>query len=948
MLPSFPDAARDEVARLVKKFKALSAPARRGMNEAQTRQGYILPLFVALGWDISNISEVTPEEKVSRGWVDYSFRLAGIPRFFLETKKVDEDLNDPRWVRQAIDYAWTKSVTWALLSDFEGLRVFNAEWKEENPFRAEFFQFTVDTYLSNFDQLWWLSRSETASGRLDREADKVGKRSRREAVSQHLFDDLKKWRGELYRNLSQRNPVFSAHDIDQSVLRIINRLVFIRTAEDREVEPVRLRPLLRELADRRRLGDLPRELAMLFREFDATYNSELFAQHFSEGLDCESKPYEDLIADLYEKRYVRYNFNAIDADVLGTAYEQYLGSSIGSANGNRLISTGPEVVEKQQKRKSQGIYYTPTFVVKYIVRQTVGRYLEENGYNPSRPARVLDMACGSGSFLIEAFDTLDRFVAQQRGHIHGEREDMHDYARRIEILTQCIYGVDKDKQAVEVARLNLLLRALHTREKLPMLHNIREGDSLIVDAWEKQFPAVMRDGGFDVIIGNPPYVRQETLGESFKAYAQKNFATYAGTADLYIYFIEQAHRLLKPDGYFGMIVSNKWMRSNYGKALRDFLASQATLLEIIDFGELPVFETAATFPAIIITRKQPTQKQGFLYAPIKRLDFASLDEEARAVGTTLDERALQGENWALTNDRERPILEKMRQVGTPLGEYIGSNIYRGIITGYGEAFVINRAERVQIVATDPHSTELIKPFVVGDDVRKYRINFQDTHVICIPKGWTQANMGKAKDAWGWFKKNYPALAKHLQPHAAAAEKRQDKGEFWWELRACDYYNKFEEPKIVYPDIAKESRAAFDTQGRYFSNTVYFIPKSDLYLLGLLNSKLIFNYFKRIASVLGDPDKGGRLRWFQQDVVKIPIRAINFADPADKARHDGIVALVEEMLELQKQHADAERGLDDRRHALKRRIEEVDREIDRRVYDLYRLTQEDVKVVEGKV
>src|SRR3990172_6659873 len=174
-----PEQAYARVKALVTRFKSLSAAERRGMNEQATRLGYILPLFSELGWDTSNTYEVSPEEKVSRGWVDFSFRIGGIPRFFLETKKASEDLNAPRWVRQAIDYAWTKSVTWALLSDFEGLRVFNAEWKEENPFRAEFFQFTVDTYLGDFNRLWWLSRAETAERRLDIEAEKVGRKIKR-------------------------------------------------------------------------------------------------------------------------------------------------------------------------------------------------------------------------------------------------------------------------------------------------------------------------------------------------------------------------------------------------------------------------------------------------------------------------------------------------------------------------------------------------------------------------------------------------------------------------------------------------------------------------------------------------------------------------------------------------------------------------------------------------
>jgi len=240
------------------------------MNEDATRLGLILPMFRALGWDIENVNEVSPEEKVSRGWVDFSFRIGNVPRYFLETKRASEDLNDPRWVKQAIDYSWTKSVTWALLSDFEGLRVFNAEWKEENPFRAQFIEFNVDTYLGDFNRLWWLSRAETAERRLDAEAEKVGKKEKRLPVSQILFDDLKTWRGKLSKDLTGFNLISMA-EADTAVLRMLNRLIFIRTAEDRDVESPRLLALIREMKDKGQIKDLSKGLSALFREMDGVY-----------------------------------------------------------------------------------------------------------------------------------------------------------------------------------------------------------------------------------------------------------------------------------------------------------------------------------------------------------------------------------------------------------------------------------------------------------------------------------------------------------------------------------------------------------------------------------------------------------------------------------------------------------------------------------------------------
>ena len=933
MVPT--DLAYAEIEKLVTNFKNMPASQRRGMNEMQTRLGYILPLFRALGWDASNINEVSPEEKVSRGWVDFSFRIGNVPRFFLETKKVNENLNDPKWVKQAIDYAWTKSVTWALLSDFEGLRVFNAEWKEANPFSAQFIEFDLDSYLTDFERLWWLSKPETIARRLDLEAEKVGKKIKRQAVSQILFDDLKSWRTNLFKNYKAFNLGYSPAQIDEAVLRLLNRLIFIRTAEDREVEDNRLRSLVRVLKDKKQINNLDRELAAVFRQFDGTYNSELFARHFSEELQIPPSDLEQVIEGLYEKNFTRYNFNALDADVLGTAYEQYLGHVIAEGLDESHVE------EKRTKRKSQGIYYTPTFVTKYIVQQTVGKYLDEHGYNPSHPPRVLDMACRSGSFRIEAFDVIDGFVAKQRGHAQKGEVDFYDRMRQLEVLQNCIFGVDKDKQAVEVARLNLLLRALHSRERLPMLENIAHGDSLHPETFERNFHQITKEGGFDVIVGNPPYVRQETLGEEFKAFAKQNFETYAGTADLYIYFIEQAHKLLKPGAYFGMIVSNKWMRSNYGKAVREFLQRESQLVEIIDFGELPVFGEVLAYPVIIISRRSSSLKQTILYAAIKNLDFTSLHEEVSRTGIRLEETALQGETWALGERGGRELISKIKDISTPLGEYVGRKFYRGVVTGNNDAFIVDRATRDKLISTDTNSAEIIKPYLLGRDVRRYSFNFQEKYLIFARRG---INI-----------KEYPSVQRHLsafkeqlmpRPKDWLGEwKGRKTGTYqWFEIQdSTEYFTEFEKPKIIAPAIVQKATFAYDTEGFYSNDKTSIIPTNNLFLLGILNSKISDFILKQIAST----KQGGYFEQKPMYISQLPIRRIDFENLAEKLAHDEIVRLVEKMLTLQKERQSVRREDDlDRVRNLERQIAQVDAEIDKRVYALYRLTEDEIKIVEG--
>ncbi|MCX6841287.1 MAG: Eco57I restriction-modification methylase domain-containing protein [candidate division WOR-3 bacterium] len=790
---------------------------------------------------------------------------------------------------------------------------------------------------------------------------------------------------------------------------------------------------------------------------------------------------------------------------LGSIYEGLLEHHLEKCDGRLSLATD------NTERKTTGAYYTPDYIVQYIVESTLGPLCDEIAAQPEvaqaanareqdnsfadevLKLKVLDPAMGSGHFPVRATEylamrvlnhpTTSLLVTSVSPGISQEQMEIAAWRRRV--VEHCIFGVDLNPLAVELAKLSLWLTCIATDKPLSFLdHHLRVGDSLVganvaelgalprkrrggeverslfgadlapavataIDAlsdienvesstvaavkhkevewsgqvlaklepfrmtadlwvsdffgtapkqgeyekvarlltsmpsprsklgkerkqvmesyreqlkeskvgprffhWELEFPEVFFEPsgaakaarGFDVVVGNPPYVRQEVLG-GLKEYLCYRFKSYASTADLYVYFIEQAHRMLRTDGYFGMIVSNKFMRTNYGKGLRAYLAGNSQICRIVDFGELPVFEDAATFPAIILTRNKPTTKQDFVYAPIKRLTFASLPAEVKAVGSDMNSQAISGENWALASRDELALMKKMRVAGQPLESYAHSSIYRGVLTGLNDAFVIDEATRDRLLVSDPRYKGLLKPFAVGDDVRKYVVHFCDRYLILIPKGWTDAHRRSAKDAWGWLQKQYPALAEHLAPFAKRAEARQDKGDYWWEMRACDYYDKFAAPKIVYPDIAKESRVAFDTDGLFVTNTVYFIPVADLYLLGILNSKLMFNYYKRIAAVLGDPDKGGRLRWFRQDVLRLPIRVPDVSAEKDVALRDKLIALVKVMLKLNKRLLD--KGFDPDRVKVEHQIASTDKEIDALVYEIYGLTEDEIVTVEGR-
>ena len=364
-------------------------------------------------------------------------------------------------------------------------------------------------------------------------------------------------------------------------------------------------------------------------------------------------------------------------------------------------------------------------------------------------------------------------------------------------------------------------------------------------------------GGFDIVLANPPYIRQELI-KDIKSQLKDIFPkTFVGTADLYTYFYTRAVEMLAPDGMISFISSNKWFRANYGTKLRRFITDNCRIYSITDFGELPVFETAATFPMIFVAQKSQ-KKNRTVFTQFKTLGPPYPDVKAviQSNGSILPDDAIQGDNWNLADSETLKILGKMKKAGIPLKEYVNGEIYRGILTGFNEAFVIDYKTRQKLIDEDPMSDDLIKPMCKGDDVRKWHIRDMQRWLIVTHVG---VEIHK-----------YPAIFNHLKKWQKQLKLRQDHGDHWWELRSCTYYDLFEKPKIHYPEIAKESRFAFDKFGFYPLKTVFTIPSSDLYLLGILNSSQAWDYLKKICSVLGDEEKHGRLTLQTVFVEQLPI------------------------------------------------------------------------------
>lgn len=445
--------------------------------------------------------------------------------------------------------------------------------------------------------------------------------------------------------------------------------------------------------------------------------------------------------------------------------------------------------------------------------------------------------------------------------------------------------------------------------------------------WRFEFPEVLNDDGdfvgFDVVVANPPYIRQEELSE-FKSFFQNSFSTYAGTADLYIYFVERGISLLKYKGEFIYILPNKWMRAGYGKQLRNFIRRYA-INQILDFGDLPVFEEATTYPSILhISKNEGTEN--FKAVTVTTLEFIDgLEAYTKRNQNDIIINELSEEGWTLSSSKVQRLLSKIKSKGIPLVEYVKGNIFYGIKTGLNEAFVIDNSTRERLIAEDPRSEEIIKPFLAGRDIKRYIQPESDKYLILFKNGDTKKWFGvnSETEAYGMMLSRFPAIMNHLAQFTVKAKARYDKGQYWWELRACDYYDKFEKEKIILPDISLKAECLLDTTKAYCGNTAYIIPVNNKYLLAILNSAITHFFYSNLTTSI----RGGYLRFIRQYLEQISIAIPNQSD------EKRILLLTKKIIQNKLQDPNLD-------------TTEMESHIDQLVYQLYGLTEEEISIVEG--
>ncbi|HEX5445232.1 MAG TPA: DNA methyltransferase, partial [Pirellulales bacterium] len=607
-----------------------------GYNETQVRREFLDPFFKALGWDVDNeqghaeaYKDVIHEDAIKVGGAtkapDYCFRIGGRRIFFLEAKKPSVNVRDDVSAAfQLRRYAWSAKLPLSILSDFEELAVYDCRLKPDKadkPAVGRVMLLRFDQYVERWDELSGIfSREAVLRGSFDKFAEGTKLKRGTAEVDTAFLHEIESWRELLAKNFAARNSDLGQRDLNFAVQRTIDRVIFLRMCEDRGIENYgQLQALLNGESVYRRLLEI-------YDRADERYNSGLFHFHVEKGraeppdelttaLALDDKPLKEIIRGLYFPDSP-YEFSVLPAEILGQVYEQFLGKVIRLTAGHRAT-----VEDKPEVKKAGGVFYTPAYIVDYIVRQTVGKLVEGIYKTPKQVSKLrsLDPACGSGSFLVGAFHFLldwhrDWYVehSSKKEIYQGPGGQWHlTTAEKKRILLNNIYGVDIDSQAVEVTKLSLLLkvlehenretlerqlRLLHERALPDLAGNIKCGNSLIgpdfYDArqmtlldeeeqyrinafdWRAEFPEVFggkgKEGGFDAVIGNPPYVRMEEFKE-LKDYFRERYSTHDERSDLYVYFIEREHELLRSDGAFGMIVSNKFVRANYGRKVRELL-----------------------------------------------------------------------------------------------------------------------------------------------------------------------------------------------------------------------------------------------------------------------------------------------------------------------------------------------------------------------------------------
>ncbi len=964
----------DRIKELIETFENNLESYKKGnYNETQVRREFIDPFFEELGWDVTNrqgyaeaYKDVIHEDAIKVGGVtkapDYCFRVGGTRKFFLEAKKpsvnIQRDIHPAYQLRR---YGWSAKLPLSILTDFEELAVYDCRVKPSKTDKvshSRILYLKYTDYENRWEELTGIfSREAILKGSFDKYVESNKKKKGTTEVDTAFLHEIESWRELLARNIALRNPNLSQRELNFAVQQTIDRIVFLRICEDRGMEDYG------GLMALRNGENVYERLFHLFNKADEKYNSGLFHFKKEKGrencdnltplLQIDDKPLKEIFKNLYYPESP-YEFSVLSADILGQVYERFLGKIIRLTPGHQA-----KIEEKPEVRKAGGVYYTPAYIVDYIVKNTVGKLVEGKRPGPRGGVsnlKILDPACGSGSFLIGSYQFLldwhrdeyindgpEKWSKGKTPRIYQSRKGEWRLTtdERKRILLNNIYGVDIDHQAVEVTKLSLLLKVLEGEDEqsigkqmllfqervLPDLsNNIKCGNSLIgpdfydsqqmslfdeeelfrVNAfnWPTEFSDIMSDGGFDAVIGNPPYIiiGSDKLNE--QSYYIKNFELTAYKTNTYILFIDKGLRLLGKQGaILGYIIPKSLVFNTYFSEIRAKILSRYVVPQIVEIKD-KVFQNAEVGDSLLFfSKKAPNpEKNQLVYYRVKNI-FPKFETIEQFKNTQKE----------LSENADSLFYRSSLFINAPvkhLSEFL--SVSNGL----------NPGNVRHLLFSEKKENEKYKKLILGRDIQKYSLRWSGTWVNYDPDLKNRIKLSDIKSKSGM-----------------TAQKKVD-----FALRNPKI---FISPKILIRKTADKIIACFDSEGYYIDSLSYSLQahpqtrESMFYFLGLLNSKLIghlhdglsMNKNKVFAKVLGT------------NLKKLPIRPINFDDKNDISRHDLIVGLVEKIIGLNQNLIESK--IPQTTEMLKRQIESTDRQIDQIVYNLYKLTDDEIKIVESE-
>jgi len=941
---------------LIERFERNQDAYKSGAyNETQARHEFIDPFFEALGWDVNNkagnaeaYKDVIHEDAVKVSGVtkapDYSFRIGGQRKFFVEAKKPSVNIKDaPAAAFQVRRYAWSAKLPLSIVTDFDELAVYDCRIKpdqKDSADKARIKYYTYRQYAEKWDEIAAIfSKDAILKGSFDKYAESNKAKRGTAEVDSAFLAEIESWRDMLARNIALRNTL-TVRELNDSVQRIIDRIIFLRIAEDRGIEDY---GSLRGICNG---NNTYGRLQELFYKADDRYNSGLFHFRHEKGeteppdkltpdLQIDDKPLKDILKTLYYPDSP-YEFAVLPADILGQVYEQFLGKVIRLSSDHRAV-----VEDKPEVKKAGGVFYTPTYIVEYIVKNTVGKLLDGKTLKKAESLRILDPACGSGSFLLGAYQYLldwhlkyytennpEKQAREKKPALYsGQGGAWHlTTAERKRILLNNIYGVDIDSQAVEVTKLSLLLkvlegetgeslnkqRKLFSERALPNLGgNIKCGNSLIgpdfydgkqmnlqdteeaqrvnVFDWQAEFPEIFKAGGFDAVIGNPPY--GATLSRTDQDYLQIHYQQAQKFPDSYCYFIVKGSQLLRNEGFMSLIVPNTFCDIESCNDFRKWLLTSKFIESIWQTGW--AFKAAIVDTVVFILRNSKPS----LHANLKMLVDGK--EYSRKISEFLEDSLFKIDYRNSIEDKNI-LLKTIRQ------------------PNLGSLAIVKAGVKLY---------------------EKGKGNPPQTENTLIERPYTKVD--EAVDGWKLLYRGENVKRYHF-------EKSREAVNYGPWLAAPRSEDLFTSPKILMRRTSDKLFSCIDLNSSVCVNSCHVIKfrseqnkLSYQYILGLLNSRLLQKIFE-----IHNPQMVGKV-FAEVKVIyveRLPIRTLDFNKPAEKKMHDRMVQLVEQMLALHKQLLEAKTGHE--QTLIQRQIDATDRQIDKLVYELYGLTEEEIAIVEG--